>query len=369
MLEECFSGYEKMANADNPTSWRKGLDEHKEHVQQAQWVVTEKVHGANFSFVIQPNQEQELEVRCARRKGFIGKGENFFGHERVFARLRDNMTAVWELVLSKVSTSWSVYQDTPTGVRVQRVTVFGELFGGTYSHPDVDSVPGMQRVQYEVEYSPEVRFMAFDVAVHFVGEPGPDGNKQMMVHKRYMDYDEVMCVLDQAGVPFMAPVAVCSLEQALAMDVNSMQSTLPALFGLPTLENNVAEGVVIKLLQESTCIKLIDGERAIIKLKSKSFRERSHPSKRFEPDELQQQVLSRICDARLSCVISKIGSVQPNRASVYKVALLLIQDAMDDLDEHWTNKVSELPKARRKALHKRANARARKLTWVRARRS
>ena len=49
---------------------------------RAEWVVTEKIHGANFAMV-----SDGVAIRAAKRKAFLSPGEDFFDHEAVLARL------------------------------------------------------------------------------------------------------------------------------------------------------------------------------------------------------------------------------------------------------------------------------------------
>jgi hypothetical protein len=42
-----------------------------------QYIVTEKVHGANFSFHVY-RTEDGIQIKCAKRTGYIEDGEKFF---------------------------------------------------------------------------------------------------------------------------------------------------------------------------------------------------------------------------------------------------------------------------------------------------
>jgi hypothetical protein len=68
-----FSPYEKM-----PTSMQKTHLSTQElaKAERVRWVVTEKVHGANFSFVY------EKGALCyAKRHGYLAWLDNFFGYQ------------------------------------------------------------------------------------------------------------------------------------------------------------------------------------------------------------------------------------------------------------------------------------------------
>ena len=60
-----------------------------------------------------------------------------------------------------------------------------------------------------------------------------------------MDYDEVMRVLSAAGFMYCEPLCVCSFDEAVNYPLGFV-TTLPSLFSLPPIKDNLAEGVVIK---------------------------------------------------------------------------------------------------------------------------
>ncbi len=74
-----FSGYEKM-----PDSLKKtGLNERDMlKMEKLKWVVTEKIHGANFSFSYEDNQ-----LKYAKRREYLNWADDFFGFQIVVGRL------------------------------------------------------------------------------------------------------------------------------------------------------------------------------------------------------------------------------------------------------------------------------------------
>ena len=53
------------------------------------WVVTEKVHGANFSFWVYKGLESgKIDIKCAKRSGWIEEGEKFFDYKSVLEKYR-----------------------------------------------------------------------------------------------------------------------------------------------------------------------------------------------------------------------------------------------------------------------------------------
>ena len=104
-----FIEYEKMAN-----DLSKFVDVNE--FQKTKWVVTEKIHGANFSF----HTDGEV-VRVAHRRDFLDENENFFNcHTAIFMETYpDKVRKIHGLVIERFSEK-----------EIDQVSVYGELFGG-----------------------------------------------------------------------------------------------------------------------------------------------------------------------------------------------------------------------------------------------
>jgi Rnl2 family RNA ligase len=238
-----FVAYEKMG--DRPESW--GLDEAGERaLARASWVVTEKIHGANFVLLC-----DGAVVRPAKRKQLLNDEEDFFGHRALVARLEEPVRALWAAVAA----------ETPGLVQL---AVHGELFGGGYPHPAVAAVEGVQPVQTGVWYAPGIEFCVFDLAVW-----APE--------RRYLDFEQAMALAAAAGLLAAEPLLVGRRDEAMSYPIE-FTTSLPARLGLPPLpEPNLAEGVVIKPLRE---VDLRDARgnpvRPILKRKIAIFAEDKH---------------------------------------------------------------------------------------------
>jgi len=249
-------------------------------LERVDWVVTEKVHGANFCFVLSSGT-----IDCAKRKAMLSPTEDFFGHGRVLERLRGTLR---QLYVEHRGTA-------------ARLLVYGELFGGGYPHPDVAPVAGVQPVQTGVWYTPDVDFVAFDVV-----EEGADGQR------RYWSHERLQASLAAAGVPVLSPLFVGSYAEARAQPVD-FQTTLPALRGLPPLLDNFAEGIVLKPCEPV----VVGGLRPTLKCKPARFAEdaRYHQAQRWAPapiaadplDTLEYALMSRLTPPRCAAARSKLG--------------------------------------------------------------
>lgn len=116
-------------------------------LKNADWVVTEKVHGANFAITT-----DGVEVRFAKRKELLQLGEDFFGYLSQKSVLEEKVKYIFASFKKSLAS-------------LHRITIYGELFGGEYPHPNVPLVPGIQSVQTGVYYSPKIEYYGFDIAI------------------------------------------------------------------------------------------------------------------------------------------------------------------------------------------------------------
>jgi len=83
-----FSEYEKM-----PRNFEKlGLNVRDfAKMEKLQWVVTEKVHGANFSVVYEDGN-----LKYAKRKEYLSWNDDFFGFQLVINNIENNIMRLSE---------------------------------------------------------------------------------------------------------------------------------------------------------------------------------------------------------------------------------------------------------------------------------
>lgn len=321
-----FQGYEKIVDA--PEQW--GLDEADYRaLRKVPWVVTEKIHGANFCLITDGH-----DVRCAKRKELLPDGEDFFGHLALLPRL----TAAVLDVHAQVQRAHP---------EMARVAIYGELFGGGYPHPDVAPVADVQPVQTGIYYSPRIEFCAFDLAVETTDDPPRNS---------YLDYDEAMPIFEAAGLLYARPLLIGAYEEALAFPLG-FESHVPAQLGLPPLPTgNRAEGVVVKPLRDVALDGAAERFRPILKRKIPEFAEdkRYRGATKWEPSrdrpgewrpalaDLRQHASDLVTDARLASAISKVGrltAADPPR--VQAVTELLVEDIAAqlqlDLGASWAS--------------------------------
>jgi Rnl2 family RNA ligase len=315
-----FSGYEKM-----PSSIKKlGLNERDfAALEKVSWVVTEKVHGANFSFVY----ENGL-LKFAKRKAYLSWEDDFFGFQLVVNRLETLIIRLFEDLSSKVSGN--------------KFILYGELFGGEYPHSDVKAIPNVHAIQTGVYYTPDIRFCAFDIAIETEGAS----------LKTYLDYETAISYFEKHGIFYAKPLLIGKFGEAINFNTR-INSTIPSQLELPALAENLIEGVVIKPFQklDNTTIKT----RPIVKLKNKEFEEEKfHQAEKwnyipnvssksedlsFILDELRNYITTN----RLESAISKIGALDfENEQRIQDIQNEFFHDAITDFNENNDNLLEEL---------------------------
>ena len=164
MLE--FKKYSSIENSFNRECMERIVAEMPTDLE---YVVQEKVHGANTSFLCDGKN-----VRFAKRTSMLEADENFYDYPELLERYKGKVVALAKDVFRR-------YED------VRSVNVFGEMFGGTYPHKDVQPNRKLSLIQKGVCYTPEHEFYGFDIYV--INEDGG----------RYLPVDEVNEFFDKHG--------------------------------------------------------------------------------------------------------------------------------------------------------------------------
>ena len=307
-----FSGYEKM-----PNSFEKlGLSESEfAELNKLQWVVTEKVHGANFSFVYQNNN-----LKYAKRKEYLSWTDDFFGFQLIVNKLEKNIFLLFEKLNTQIQGS--------------KYIIYGELFGGKYPHPEVPQIKDFHAIQTGVYYTPSIEFCAFDIAIQ---------TDDTLESKYYLDYEMAISYFKQFGIFYAKPLFIGKFNEAMNFNTR-INSTIAKDLNLPELKENLIEGVVIKPYSQRKTIS----SRPIIKLKNSEFEE----DKKFHQAEKWSYIpkissnaenLSFIMDElrnyvnlnRLESVVSKIGTLDFNNENrVSEIKKEFLEDVITDFNEN-----------------------------------
>jgi Rnl2 family RNA ligase len=176
------------------------------------WIATEKIHGAQL--VIACDGEAVL---FGKRKAWLAGDEPFFGWQM----LRNQLEIAIATVHASLARGGTIY-------------VYGELFGGSYPHPDVEALPGLSPVQTGIWYAPTLCFAAFDLLL-----VEPEREPIFLAH------EQLEQLAEEAGLLTVPVLGRGSRRELTELPVR-YDSTVAALLGLPAIADNVAEGYVLK---------------------------------------------------------------------------------------------------------------------------
>ncbi|NIF07134.1 RNA ligase, Rnl2 family [Chryseobacterium sp. Tr-659] len=292
------------------------------------FIVQEKVHGANFSFFTDGK-----EIKIAKRTAFIGSDEKFFNAHQILERYRKNVIDVFR----KVKT---IYPD------VETVVIYGELFGGGYSHKDVEPVKGAVRVQKGIDYAPYNEFYGFDIKLNGI---------------TYLDTEVVNQIFETTGFFYARILFQGTLEETLRFP-NVFNSKIPAWLGLPEM-NNMCEGTIIKTLKTRY---FGNGARVILKNKNEKWIEKSKMVKKQTKttqkpvifsetaQNIWEEIQTYITVNRLNNVVSKIGEFEPRM--IGKVIGLFAQDILEDFEKDFPAAFAGIEKEEQKRINKKLNS-------------
>lgn len=331
-----FFAYEKM-----PDNFKKmKLSESDINLlNRVDWIVTEKIHGANFSFTYHQHK-----LGFAKRKEPLLFSDDFFGFQIVVKEMEDKLLSFFESLSTQIGDG--------------KFTLYGELFGGKYPHPEVETSEQLQAIQTGVYYSPDIRFCAFDIAV----EPTSNGKRY------YLDYAQAITYFQEFDIFYALPLFKGKLNKALEYNTR-VNSIIPSQLNLPELDNNLIEGVVIKPTENMITEA---GFRPILKIKNEEFNEQDkfHQAQKWSylPDIttnseelgfLMEDLRAYVNINRLMSASSKIGKINAEdneRLMAIKQELLL--DIIKDFNENNNDILKDINEEQEEWLKKRLMVKA-----------
>ena len=246
------------------------------------WAVTEKVHGANFSFVYSNG-----EIKYAKRTGIIKPDENFYNYQVI---LPENLPKI-KVIIEQVKKLCPNYKT---------IIIYGELFGGLY--PDIQSK--YKPIQKGVYYSPDLHFYAFDI---YVVEK---------IARYYLDFEESLEIFESSGILYAEPLAIFNnLNSAIEYPIG-FNSLIPKKLGLPDLKINKAEGIVVKSMTD----------RYTVKIKIPEFAEIAYTDNTVSTSDIYKIAQAHITDNRYDNVVSKVG--EEDKSLIYT---MFVEDILSEL--------------------------------------
>jgi Rnl2 family RNA ligase len=285
------------------------------------WVVTEKVHGSNFSI-----KYDGKNYYCGKRSSWVTGPDNvFFNYTKVLEHHKNRIEGLYN------------HLKTDLKLEFDDLTLYGELCGGSYPHPEVKPTPGAIRVQKGVHYSPHNEFYVFDMALD----------------NEIVNYDMVVDALEYFSFLFARPLFTGTIEECLEYS-NEFQTTIPGELEFPEIENNICEGVVIK----PNDVRFMGHSRVILKNKNSKWSETTKKKKvrteyKFtdEGQNMLDALFTYITENRLKNVLSKEGKIDNKMFGL--IMERFTEDIMKDFlkDNHLPYEALE--KVERKTIQKR----------------
>ena len=323
--------FKKYSSIEN--SFSREFMEHvvAEMPQDLEYVVQEKVHGANTSFLCDGET-----LRFAKRTSMLEEGEQFYDYPELLERYRDRVLKLFGDIKAKYP-------------EVTHISVFGEMFGGLYPHDGVKTKQKVSLIQRGVCYTPDHEFYGFDI--YLFTEAGG----------RFLPVDEVNEIFETNGFFYAKTLFRGTLTECLKQP-NAFQSKIAEWLGLPAIEDNICEGIVIRPV---TPMYLRNGSRVLIKSKNERFAERKSAKRRtklfVEPvpysEELKALIVegeTYVTENRLANVVSHIGEVHFPK-DFGKVMGLFSKDVLEDFLKEHGNLYTALEKSEQKLLNKELN--------------
>lgn len=301
------------------------------------YIVQEKVHGANLSFFTKDG----VHFEAAKRTEKIPEGEQFYNYKSILEALQTKFKNIWN----------GLKNERPD---MEQMTIFGEVIGGDYPHPDVLPDKAAIKVQKGIYYSPHNHFFAFDIMINA---------------EKCLDVSEANRYFVQEGLLHAKTLFEGHLSECLTFP-NEFNTTIPDELGLPTLVPNLCEGVVIRPLKTSY---FNSGKRVMLKNKNEKWSENRKYHKSIKKDEplseqiikLQEAILTYTTENRLNNVISKIGEV--TEKDFGKVLGMFSKDIVEDFLKDYHEVTEDLDKKELKIIKKSMNKTASELVKIRLR--
>ncbi|OEJ30865.1 RNA ligase family protein [Streptomyces subrutilus] len=291
-----------------------------------EWVALEKVHGANFAVVC-----DRTGVRPAKRRELLGESglDEFFGVGRIWPAL----AVAADRCAAALRRTYGAGPSAP-------VTVYGELAGGHYPHPDVPPSAVAEPVQTGVWYAPDLLWMPFDATVETAGGGRVETARGAT---RWAGDRALREAADAAGL-HCAPLIVRGTLAQVQERTPVFPTRVPALLGLPELPGNLAEGLVVKPADDWDAPggAAIPTARPVAKLKHPAFAEdeRFDGSRPYRapaegaagvPGWLLGQVAALLTPARAAAAVSKLGPRTPTEEVAAEIARDAVEEAAEAL--------------------------------------
>ena len=301
--------------------------EHEYDAPDIKWVATEKIHGGNFSVWVDKD-----EIKPAKRTSFIEKDEFFFNYELIMEKYSEDARKLYKYFKN-------------IHPNLNQIAIFGELFGGTYPHPDVSNDKCGKKVQKGIYYCPHNELYIYDILLIF-----GDNTKN-----RHVTWTELIESLTYTKSKLKTPkvLFIGTFDEMLALP-NDELSEVYKDFDLPPIEDNIMEGYVFMPVED---LYFRDKSRVAFKNKNKKWEEKTKaPKKQLkEVNEaikpIVEEISMYVTENRLRNVLSHIGEITNKDFGLLNKEF--IADVMKDyIEENGNDALNVLAKKDRKLINK-----------------
>ena len=199
------------------------------------WIATEKIHGANYSFIC-----DGTDVRPAKRSSELTPTTGFNNHCVVFSMYKDEVSKIYNEIKKQI----------PNCIQVQ---LYGELFGGIYNKITAQQ---STKIQKGINYCEGNDFMAYDLKITIPKNNIEIDNTKTLektdVINFYYDFSMLMNLFEKINttIKLVPIIKIDTLEELMKLNPK-FESHVYISYRLEKINNNFAEGYVIKLFQES----------------------------------------------------------------------------------------------------------------------
>jgi RNA ligase, Rnl2 family len=325
-----MSEFKKYSSIEN-TYNKEFLDKVREDYGHCEYVVQEKVHGANCCFICDGKS-----LQFAKRSELVEEKEKFYDHEELVRRYVDKIFNLTNQIKKS-------YEE------VETVSVYGEMYGGRYPHPEVANDNKIMCIQKGVFYCPHHEFYGFDICIQ--GEN----------LRKYLTVDETNELLHDFCICHAKTLYRGTLDECLGYP-NTFISTIPTMLGYPPIEGNFCEGVVIR---PTVPQYFGNGSRVLLKNKNEKFAEKKSVKKRTPKlfiettyseglNDLLPLVEEYVNENRYDAVTSKIGEISYPR-DVGKMMGLMSKDVLEDFLKDHRSPYALLEKSEQKIINQQVN--------------
>jgi Rnl2 family RNA ligase len=322
-----FKSYTDIENSYNK-KFINQIREYKFDSPEIEWVAEIKIDGSNFQCCLDCNDEFIVGTRTR----FLGRGSDFQGYERALRNehVQDCLLKMKSWIKENYSNVFEQVKDNNFVLRV-----YGELCGGMYRHPDVEKVKGAVKIQGRVNYHPDNVWIPFDI------ELADKDDNIIFVFSQTGVYS--LCEL--VGLPTPIIIKKGTFDELINLPNDFNDPTGHILFGLPKIENNITEGLVIK---PNEPLRFGNGSRVMVKSKNDKFKEKSkkepkEPKEIIPMNELELKYFELyrefITESRVMSVISKVGKV--NTKAFGMILGMFIKDLYNDFDKEYGDEIKK----------------------------